>query len=442
MENFALLRNFGSLSLFLAAGSVLFMLLKWKTRIPHKRVLLVLVLMLPALLRAQTAPPPGYKPCMLDANGVCTFSGPAELAYACQGLPTSPCPSGTYIFRRFPGPGITCTGATFRALSDPAGAPDNCYIPVNPTSGGPFGYNFCSNGGNCPVWGQPPCAQENTACFLGNLTNVDIAFGTNGRFVTRRINADPNSLHYTGWPCTKVTFFNVDPAPGVAKNCYISAFSNSIPYGYTKCADELSVCAITGPTRVAFGMNGNFVFSTFADATPCEAGYFNSVDPAPDTTKGCYIPTDPPGYAKCADENSVCSFNGTATVAFGTAGHFTFKTLANATACSDAVFGDPAFGVAKSCYIPAGPVGLQYCSSEHTACHLPNGGVVYYGYYGLFTGQTFAAQTLGVDVYCANSTFTIYNPFAAFFNLNNDIVFSGDPDPGAPKACFILRSAY
>jgi alpha-L-rhamnosidase len=44
------------------------------------------------------------------------------------------------------------------------------------------------------------------------------------------------------------------------------------------------------------------------------------------------------------------SFTGTQTVAFGTGSSFTEKSLTAGTPCTDAVFGDPDYGVVKACF--------------------------------------------------------------------------------------------
>lgn len=81
-------------------------------------------------------------------------------------------------------------------------------------------------------------------------------------------------------------------------------------------------------------------------------------DPDFGFTKSCYagpVTTGPAGSAYCAPENGICSFSGTATVAFGAGGTFTDKTLTSGTPCDDAVFGDPVYGTVKACFLlPAG----------------------------------------------------------------------------------------
>lgn len=53
----------------------------------------------------------------------------------------------------------------------------------------------------------------------------------------------------------------------------------------------------------------------------------------------------------CANEGGQCAFSGTRTVRYGTTAKYTTKSLTNGTACSNTVFGDPIYGVAKSCWV-------------------------------------------------------------------------------------------
>lgn len=53
----------------------------------------------------------------------------------------------------------------------------------------------------------------------------------------------------------------------------------------------------------------------------------------------------------CAPEGGVCAFTGTMEVRYGANGLFVVRTLTGGTACTNAVFGDPIFGTAKTCAI-------------------------------------------------------------------------------------------
>jgi hypothetical protein len=54
-------------------------------------------------------------------------------------------------------------------------------------------------------------------------------------------------------------------------------------------------------------------------------------------------------WTACGTEGATCSFTGTREVRYGAAGKFASKIIAGATACTNAVFGDPIMGTVKSC---------------------------------------------------------------------------------------------
>lgn len=58
----------------------------------------------------------------------------------------------------------------------------------------------------------------------------------------------------------------------------------------------------------------------------------------------------PDDYAYCTDENGVCSFTETRSVAYGANGKFFYRNITGGTSCVNTVFGDPIPGVIKSCY--------------------------------------------------------------------------------------------
>lgn len=58
------------------------------------------------------------------------------------------------------------------------------------------------------------------------------------------------------------------------------------------------------------------------------------------------------GYVFCANETQRCNFSGTRDVAYGANGRFNFKYgVSNGIDCNNTVFGDPAPGVVKACYV-------------------------------------------------------------------------------------------
>jgi alpha-L-rhamnosidase len=145
---------------------------------------------------------------------------------------------------------------------------------------------------------------------------------------------------------------------GVQPGTYLVALnpgSDGAPAGYTQCATENGTCAVTGTQSVAFGANGIYSFSTETSATACNTATLS--DPDYGVAKACYTgpvpPPGPPGVTTtyCAHENDLCSFTGNATVYFGSGGNWTSKTLTGGTPCTDTVFGDPDYGVAKACFL-------------------------------------------------------------------------------------------
>ncbi|MEU9446221.1 alpha-L-rhamnosidase [Streptomyces sp. NPDC048304] len=122
------------------------------------------------------------------------------------------------------------------------------------------------------------------------------------------------------------------------------------------------------------------------------------------------------GFTRCAGEGGTCSFSGTRSVAYG-AGTYTYKTVTDSTACTNASFGgDPASNLVKSCYVAdaGGPPGYTVCTAEGGTCAVPGyNRDVAYGANG-----NFAHQVTNGSVACANAHF-------------------GDPIEGVAKSCYL-----
>jgi serine protease len=71
--------------------------------------------------------------------------------------------------------------------------------------------------------------------------------------------------------------------------------------------------------------------------------------PVPSTPPIASTPQPAPTWKQCADEGGVCRFSGTRQVRYGGNGAYSYKSASEALACSNSVFGDPAYGVLKSC---------------------------------------------------------------------------------------------
>src|SRR5262247_2765659 len=117
---------------------------------------------------------------------------------------------------------------------------------------------------------------------------------------------------------------------------------------WTDCAREGGVCAFSGTMQVRYGANGLYVYKTLTGGTACTNAVFG--DPVVGTAKHCDIgSTSTTTWTVCANEGGTCSFSGTQQVRYGANGAYFYKTLSNGTACTNAVFGDPAPGVPKQC---------------------------------------------------------------------------------------------
>jgi hypothetical protein len=86
-------------------------------------------------------------------------------------------------------------------------------------------------------------------------------------------------------------------------------------------------------------------FDGNARGSSIDIGAYEYVAPAPSPS-----PT-PTGttWVKCAVEGGTCIFSGTKTVRYGTGSKWTSKTATGSIACTNAVFGDPAYGYVKEC---------------------------------------------------------------------------------------------
>ena len=195
------------------------------------------------------------------------------------------------------------------------------------------------------------------------------------------------------------------------------ATSGALPGTWASCAGEGGTCGVSGSSVVAFGAGGRFNYAGESGSTACSDAVFG--DPDPGAVKNCYVETAPPGtntWASCSGENGTCSFAGVMTVAYGANGSYAYATLGGGAGCNNSVFGDPAVGSVKSCYVMGAPPTFTTwtsCSAENGSCTFSGTHEVAYGangqyFYGTFNGGTG----------CSNSVF-------------------GDPDSGVVKSCYV-----
>ncbi|CDX11732.1 conserved exported hypothetical protein [Mesorhizobium sp. ORS 3324] len=138
---------------------------------------------------------------------------------------------------------------------------------------------------------------------------------------------------------------------------------------------------------------------------------------------------------RCADEGGTCRLPYPAEVVYGARGYTTSRFINRpAVRCANRVFGDPAPGLPKACYIvrraggyygggygdndygPGGDSGgWTACANEGDFCDFYGRKVVRYGARGRYTEGVFRG-----GVQCDNDSF-------------------GDPAPGAHKRCYVRQ---
>jgi hypothetical protein len=194
-----------------------------------------------------------------------------------------------------------------------------------------------------------------------------------------------------------------------------------------------------GSSAVSVSVNGATVWSggTFHATTGVTGGssdgryvYLTGVAPgsytvvgsgviAPQSFQTSVLPGQlPPGYTPCAGEGGTCTPSGSQVMAYG-AGSYTYHVVSGATTCSNATFGDPAFGVLKSCYLApsGGPAGYTSCAAENGTCTFSGTKEVAFGLNGAFR---FTVATGSVP--CTTA------------------VFGSDPLPNVAKTCYVTST--
>ncbi|MBK4737571.1 right-handed parallel beta-helix repeat-containing protein [Noviherbaspirillum pedocola] len=193
-----------------------------------------------------------------------------------------------------------------------------------------------------------PCANEWGVCNFSGTRQV--RFGVNGQYVYKTVTGPVS--------CTNDVFG--DPAVGYAKNCAYAVVTSSLSSetptanaNWTFCANEWASCNFTGSAQVRFGANGQYVYKTVTGPVSCTNDVFG--DPAVGVAKNCsYAPVQSTvSWTGCASESGICSFSGAMRVRYGANGSYVYQVATGSIGCNNAIFGDPVYGIAKSCdYAP------------------------------------------------------------------------------------------
>jgi len=181
------------------------------------------------------------------------------------------------------------------------------------------------------------------------------------------------------------------------------------------CASEDGYCSFSGSRFVRYGAGDRFTVRLLTDGTDCSNAVFG--DPIFGERKACYIESAIFPTRRCAEEDGRCSFPETRFVFYGAGERYTARQFTNSTACTNAVFGDPAPNVRKACYTDAGSPtrGGTLCANEGGRCSFSGARYVYYG-----AGDRYNVRRLTNGADCSNITF-------------------GDPTPGVRKVCYVSR---
>lgn len=185
--------------------------------------------------------------------------------------------------------------------------------------------------------------------------------------------------------------------------------------GGAVCASEDGYCRFSGSQFVRYGAGDRYVVRLLTGGTECSNSVFG--DPTPNVRKACYLEGTIFPTQRCADEDGRCSFGGTRFVFYGAGDRYVALPMTNGAPCANTMFGDPAPGVRKACYLDAGAPARRTvrCADEVGMCSFTGSRLVYYG-----AGDRFVARVLTNGTACTNSVF-------------------GDPTPNVRKGCYVTR---
>ena len=306
-------------------------------------------------------------------GGVCSFTGTREVRYGANGI---------YVYATFSN-GTACTNSVF---TDPV----------------PGQIKQCETR---PISDWTVCAPEGGTCvFAGTM---EVRYGANGAYFYKTLS--------NGTACTNSVFG--DPAPNQIKQCATRPTSN-----WTVCAAEGGTCTFSGTIEVRYGTTSAYTYKTLSNGTACTNGVFGDPAPGQIKQCSTPTPVTAPTWTVCAPEGGTCAFSGTLQVRYGANGAYFYKTLSNGTACTNAVFGDPIFGTPKTCAIPSdSSTAWTFCVAEGGTCAFSGTREVRYGANGIYfyrtvsggvacTNGVFGDPLYGVAKHCDTATsFTTTN---------------------------------
>ena len=152
-----------------------------------------------------------------------------------------------------------------------------------------------------------------------------------------------------------IMFSQTNPTLSIGQSMTISiSGGNTYNYGYNygggyfighNSNSNVVSAVLNGSTLTLQGLaNGNNSIVVCSSSTNCSA-----LNVTVGATNYTNYGNNSGNWTQCAGENQYCSFFGTRTVQYGANGVYVYRTITNGTTCSNAIFGDPIFGVAKHC---------------------------------------------------------------------------------------------
>jgi hypothetical protein len=424
----------------------------YRTLTYAKLLFLLTILSVVSAQSLATDLPSGYISCALD-GGTCRIrSGAQPIAY--YGVPGSNGGPGQFVSVQKTA-NFACTPASFGNIDPRGGTAKSCYIPIAaaagpggtgsptvtalPTQSSPLSYTICTEGALCS-------ATDNWTGYYG-------APGSNG--------APGSYAPIAGngtFTCSLANLNIPDPAPRVAKSCYVltqtaqvvpTGSNTLVPLpatGYKACATDGEVCRVTGAWNgyYGYGAGAQYAPITGSGEFICLPSTFNIRDPAQGYVKTCYVnnaavtPAPPRtetslplGFVACAQDGQVCDAIGDWTVYYGVTGAFVTRQGSGPFTCLPGDLGvdDPKFGTQKTCYVSQSArtvntrpqTGFPSCTTDFNTCNRTG---AWEGYYGVANGSTFVKIRGTGSFVCLPSTFNIT-----------------DPAPGSQKTCFVANAS-
>ena len=139
-----------------------------------------------------------------------------------------------------------------------------------------------------------------------------------------------------------ITFSQTNPSLSIGQNVSVSIYGGSgsnYNLAYNSNASVVQANLSGSTMTISGSSNGSAAIVVCSAANSCSAltVIVGSVLGAQNS------------WTSCANENGYCSFYGTQLVRYGANGVYYYRTLTGGASCTNAVFGDPLFGVSKQC---------------------------------------------------------------------------------------------